>query len=510
MAFHGSAAAAIKGEIVASRPDPGARTVLLGATTQYGEQSYAVCLGANEWSPYSAASDSPEVPGDLSTTPSTRRGHHMASMTAGNELLMTRRTNALPRGVGNAHPIFAQRALNSEIWDVEGNRYIDFCAGIAVVNTGHCHPDVVAAIQSQLPLFTHTCFQVVAYESYVSLVERLCHLAPGSHPKKAFLMSTGAEAVENAIKVARAYTKRSGIIAFNGAFHGRTMFTLSLTGKVDPYKSSFGPFPAEVFHAPYPSSVGGVTVDDAIGGIERIFKNDIEASRVAAVFVEPVQGEGGYLPAPPEFLQRLRALCDQHGILLVADEIQTGIARTGKMFAMEHSGVVPDIITLAKGLGGGTPISAVIGRADIMDAATPGGLGSTYAGNPLACAAAHAVLDVVENEALCQRSSVIGERIRRYFGELSKKHVCIGDIRGLGAMTAVEFFHDGDRCCPAPDIANALKAEALKRGLLLLNCGTNGNVLRVMVPLTISNEILDEGLAIIGSVLGDLATQGRA
>jgi 4-aminobutyrate aminotransferase/4-aminobutyrate aminotransferase/(S)-3-amino-2-methylpropionate transaminase len=434
----------------------------------------------------------------------------MASTPSTNAQLMTRRMDALPRGVGNAHPIFAAKALNSEIWDVEGKRYIDFCAGIAVVNTGHCHPDVVAAIQAQLPLFTHTCFQVVAYESYVSLAERLCRLAPGSHPKKAFFMSTGAEAVENAIKVARAYTKRSGIIAFNGAFHGRTMFTLSLTGKVDPYKASFGPFPAEVYHAPYPSAVGDVTVDDAIAGVEKIFKNDIEASRVAAIFVEPVQGEGGYLPAPPEFLKRLRTLCDQHRILLVADEIQTGVARTGKMFAMEHSGVVPDIITMAKGLGGGTPISAIIGRADVMDASNPGGLGSTYAGNPLACAAAHAVLDVVEKEGLCQRSTAIGERIRNFFNELAKKHACIGDVRGLGAMTAVEFFFGGDKSRPAADIANALKAEAKNRGLLLLNCGNNGNVLRVMVPLTIPDRILDEGLAVIGAVLDDLAAQGRA
>lgn len=434
----------------------------------------------------------------------------MASTNQTNAQLMARRVDALPRGIGNAHPIFAKKAFNSEIWDVEGKRYIDFCAGIAVVNTGHCHPKVVTAIQAQAPLYTHTCFQVVAYEEYISLAERLCKLAPGSAPKKAFFMSTGAEAVENAIKVARAYTKRSGIIAFNGAFHGRTMFSLALTGKVDPYKTSFGPFPGEVFHAPFPSDVNGITTDDAIAGIEKIFKNDIEASRVAAIFVEPVQGEGGYIPAPTDFLQRLRALCDQHGILLVADEIQTGVARTGKMFAMEHSGVVPDIITMAKGLGGGTPISAIVGRADIMDASNPGGLGSTYAGNPLACAAAHAVLDIVEEEGLCQRSMAIGERIRGFFANLSKTYACIGDVRGLGAMTAVEFFKGGDKTKPASDIANELKAEALKRGLILLNCGVNANVLRIMVPLTISDQILDEGLAIIGGILRDLASAGKA
>lgn len=424
--------------------------------------------------------------------------------------LMKRRVESIPRGIGNAHPIFAARALNSEIWDVEGRRFIDFCAGIAVVNTGHCHPRVIKAVSDQLPLFTHTCFQVVAYESYVALTERLCRLAPGAEPKKAFLMTTGAEAVENAIKIARAYTKRSAIIAFNGAFHGRTMFSLALTGKVDPYKNGFGPFPGEVYHAPYPSDVHGITVEDALGGIEKLLKNDVEASRVAAVFVEPVQGEGGYIPAPPQFLQGLRSLCDRHGILMVADEIQTGVARTGRMLAIEHSGVVPDIITMAKGLGGGLPISAVIARADIMDASNPGGLGSTYAGSPLACVAALEVLRIVEEERLCERSVAIGERMRRFFDELAETHVCIGDVRGLGAMTAVEFFHDGNLGRPAPDIANRLKTEALKRGLLLLTCGTNGNVLRLMVPLTISDELLNEGLEIIASILAEVAVAEAA
>jgi 4-aminobutyrate aminotransferase/4-aminobutyrate aminotransferase/(S)-3-amino-2-methylpropionate transaminase len=427
-----------------------------------------------------------------------------------NAQLMARRVDALPRGVGNAHPVFAEKALNSEIWDVEGKRYIDFCAGIAVVNTGHCHPKVIAAIQSQLTQFTHTCFQVIAYDGYVALAERLCKLAPGSAPKKAFFMNTGAEAVENAVKVARAYTGRPGIIAFNGAFHGRTMMTLALTGKVNPYKTGFGPFPGEVFHAPYPSAIHGISVEDAIAGIEKIFKNDIEASRVAAIIVEPVQGEGGYIPASADFLQGLRALCDRHGILLIADEVQSGVARTGKMLAIEHSGVVPDIITMAKGLGGGTTISAIVGRADVMDASVPGGLGGTYGGNPLACAAALAVLDIVEEEGLCQRSARIGERMRGFFGELAKKLPCIGDIRGLGAMTAVEFFTDGDKTRPAADLANALKTEALKRGLILLNCGVNGNVLRLMTPLTISDAVLDEGLSIIGAILNDLAATGKA
>ncbi len=418
-----------------------------------------------------------------------------------NAALMARRSAALPRGVAQAHGVFAERAENAEIWDVEGRRWIDFCAGIAVVNTGHRHPRVVEAARQQLEKFTHTCFQVVAYESYVELAERLNKLAPGATSKKSFFMSTGAEAIENAVKIARAATGRSGIIAFNGAFHGRTMFTLALTGKVDPYKIGFGPFPPEVFHAPYPNALHGISIDDAMTGLEKIFKNDIEAARVAAIFIEPVQGEGGYLPAPPEFLQRLRVLCDQHGILLVVDEIQTGAARCGKMFAIEHSGVEPDIITMAKGLGGGLTLSAIIGKAEVMDAAVPGGLGSTYAGHPMAVAGALAVLDVIEEEKLCARALALGEMTRARLGALQSRFDCIAEVRGLGAMTAVEFCHAGDPHRPAPEIANALKAEAAKRGLLLLNCGIYGNVLRLMLPLTISDTVLDEGMAILEAAL---------
>ena len=410
---------------------------------------------------------------------------------------MARRAAALPRGVGQAHPLIASRALNAELWDVEGNRYIDFVAGIAVVNTGHCHPKVVAAAQAQLPHFTHTCFQVVAYEGYLRLAERLNALAPGDAPKKTFFVNSGAEAVENSIKVARAFTGRPGIIAFNGGFHGRTLLTLGLTGKIDPHKLGVGPFPGEIYHAPFPNDVHGVSVDDAIRGVEALFKADIEAKRVAAFIIEPVQGEGGYYPAPAEFMQRLRALADKHGILLIADEIQTGVARTGKMFAMEHFGVVPDIITMAKGLGGGFPIAAIIGRADIMDALSPGGLGSTYAGSPVACAAALAVLDVVESEHLCERSAEIGEHMRSRLRDLSKRQKCIGDVRGLGAMVALELFHDGDHARPAPELVKAVVAEALKHGLLLLSCGVYGNVLRLMVPLTIEQAVLDEGLDIL-------------
>lgn len=422
-----------------------------------------------------------------------------------NSGLMERRAAALPRGVGQAHPLFAAKAQNAELWDVEGRRYIDFVAGIAVVNTGHNHPRVVEAAQRQLECFSHTAFQVVAYDSYLRLAERLNALAPGDAPKKSMLVSTGAEAVENAIKIARAYTGRPGVIAFNGGFHGRTLLALGLTGKIDPYKLGVGPFPGEIYHAPYPCALHGISVDDAIHGIELLFKNDIEASRVAAFIIEPVQGEGGYYPAPAEFLQRLRALADKHGILLIADEIQSGIGRCGKMFAIEHSGVVPDLITLAKGLGGGFPISAVVGRADVMDKLGPGGLGGTYAGAPIACSAALAVLDVMEQESLCTRALEVGDHMQMRLREMAARHKCIGDVRGLGAMVAVEFFHDGDHARPAPEIAKAVIAAALQRGLLLLSCGSYGNVLRLMVPLTIERAILDEGLDILAAAMDTLA-----
>lgn len=411
--------------------------------------------------------------------------------------LMERRKAALPRGVGQGHPIFAARAENAEIWDVEGRRWIDFCAGIAVVNTGHRHPKIVEAVRKQLESYTHTCFQVVAYEGYVALCERLNKLMPGATPKKSFLMNSGAEAVENAIKVARAYTGRRGVIAFGGGFHGRTMFTMALTGKVDPYKIKFGPFAGDIYHVPYPDPIHGVTEEESFMAINRLFKWDIEATEVAAIIVEAVQGEGGYIPASTNFIKGLRELCDKHGIMLIVDEVQTGVARCGKMFAIEHHGIEPDVMTMAKGLGGGLVISAVIGKAHVMDAAVPGGLGSTYAGNPLAVASALAVLDVVEEEKLADRAAMLGQRMRLRLGKLKERFDCVADVRGLGAMTAVEFCHQGDPQHPAGDIATALKNEAAKRGLLLLNCGSYGNVLRIMIPLTIPESVLDEGLSII-------------
>ncbi len=418
-----------------------------------------------------------------------------------NEAIMQRRAAALPRGISYAHGIIAERALNAEIWDVEGNRYIDFCAGIAVVNTGHCHPKVVAAVEAQLTQFNHTCFQVVGYDSYIHLAERLNQLAPGPTPKKTFFMNSGAEAIENAVKVARAATGRSGIIAFNGAFHGRTMFSVAMTGKIDPYKKGFGPFPAEVYHAPFPYPLHGVSEDDAIAGLHHLFKYDIEANRVAAIFIEPVQGEGGYIPAPPSFLKRIREICDEHGILMVVDEVQTGIGRCGKLFAIEHTDIEPDIITLAKGLGGGFTLSAVVGKAHVMDAAQPGGLGSTYAGNPIAIAAAHAVLDIIDEENLCDRAMHIGVILRSRFEKMQQTFPFISEIRQLGAMTGIEFCHHNDPHQPAADIANALKAETAKKGLLVLNCGIYGNVLRIMVPLTVSDAVLHEGIDIIEMAL---------
>ena len=430
-----------------------------------------------------------------------------ASTLSDNETLRRRQAAAVPRGLSRAHPVYAARASNAELWDVEGRRFIDFCGGIAVVNTGHCHPRVLGAVESQLRRFTHTCIQVVAYEPYVRLAERLNALAPGSGPKKTLFLSTGAEAVENAVKIARASTGRTGIIAFAGAFHGRTMMALALTGKVRPYKAGFGPYPAEVFHAPFPCDLHGVSVDDAIRGVERLLKSEIEPRRVAAVVVEPVQGEGGYYVAPPEFLRRLRSLCDEHGMLLIADEIQTGIGRTGKMFAVEHSGVVPDIITLAKGLGGGFPISAVVGCAKVMDAVDVGGLGGTYAGSPIGCAAALAVLDVIEQEGLLERSHWLGARMESRLREMARRHLFIGDVRGLGLMLAIELFEGGDRSKPAPELASRVIQEARERGLLLLGCGIHGNAIRMMTPLTIPERVMDEGLRILDDALAAVSTR---
>ena len=418
-----------------------------------------------------------------------------------NAALMLRRRAALPSGYGQGFEIFADRAEGAEIWDVEGKRYIDFAGGIAVLNTGHRHPALVAAVQAQLERFTHTCFQVMAYEPYVELAEKLNAMAPGNFAKKSFFLTSGAEAVENAIKVARAYTKRTGVIAFGGGFHGRTMMGMALTGKVQPYKAGFGPFPAEVFHAKFPNPFHGVSEDDAMASLDALFKYDIEPSRVAAIILEPVQGEGGFYAATPAFAQRLRALCDQHGMLLIADEVQTGAGRTGTWLACEQWGVVPDIITMAKSLAGGMPLSAVIGRAEVMDAPAVGGLGGTYAGNPLACAAALAVIEIFEKENLLARSKAMGQHLVQRLSAMQAKFSSIGEVRGLGAMVAIELCKNGDPHQPDADLTKRMVAEAQKRGLILLSCGVYANVIRVLVPLVASDALLDEGLDIMEEAL---------
>lgn len=419
-----------------------------------------------------------------------------------NQHWMDRRTAAVARGVGQTHALFAERADNAELWDVEGRRYLDFAGGIAVLNTGHRHPAVMAAVQAQMERFTHTCFQVVAYDSYVLLAEKLNALAPGDFDKKTLLLTTGAEALENAVKIARSHTGRSGIISFTGGYHGRTLMTLAMTGKVAPYKLGFGPFPGETFHALFPNPLHGVSVEDAKHSLSLLFQNDIEPGRVAAIVIEPVQGEGGFYIAPPEFLRYLRELCDQHGILLIADEVQTGAGRTGTWFAMEHSGVAPDLTTTAKSLAGGFPLSAVVGRAQVMDAPAPGGLGGTYAGNPLACAAALAVIQVFEDEQLLDKGRQLGEQLLLRLRELQQRHPIIGDVRGLGAMVAFELFdRDGRPDAVATKRVIGLAAE---RGLLLLACGVHGNVVRILVPLTAAPALVEEGLGIIDACLGEL------
>jgi len=400
--------------------------------------------------------------------------------------------------VGVMGTFFADRADNAELWDVEGQRFIDFAGGIAVMNTGHGNPKVVAAIEAQLKRFTHTCYQVVPYESYIALAEKLNAMTPGSHAKKTALFSTGAEAIENAIKIARSYTKRSGVIAFSGAFHGRSLFAVSLTGKVQPYKAGFGPFPPEIYHAPFPCHCASLA--EVKKAVQHIFKADIEPSRVAAIVFEPVQGEGGFNVIQAEAVQWLRALCDEHGIVLIADEIQTGFGRTGKMFAMEHFGVIPDLMTIAKSLAGGVPLSAVTGKAEIMDAPAPGGLGGTYAGNPLAIAAAHAVIDVMRDEKLPERGQQLGDQLKAVLQEMRAAVPQIADVRGLGAMVAVEFNRPGSDE-PDADFTKKVQAEALKRKLILLTCGVNANVVRFLFPLTIQQPVFDEAMDVLRAAL---------
>jgi 4-aminobutyrate aminotransferase / (S)-3-amino-2-methylpropionate transaminase / 5-aminovalerate transaminase len=429
-------------------------------------------------------------------------------MTASNESWAARRMAAVPRGVGNATQIYAAKAENAEVWDVEGKRYIDFAGGIAVLNTGHKNPKVMARVEAQLQRFTHTCFQVMPYDSYIELAERINTLAPGKFDKKTIFLTTGAEAIENAVKIARAATGRSAIISFAGGFHGRTMMTLALTGKVAPYKIGFGPFPPEVFHLPFPSEFQGISEKESLAALDRLFKADVEPKRVAAIVIEPVQGEGGFNVAPFGFLRELRKRCDEHGILLIADEVQTGFGRTGKMFAIEHSGVAPDLIAMAKSLAGGFPLSGVVGRAEIMDAVPAGGLGGTYGGNPLACAAGLGVLEAIEEDGLLARSEKLGQRLKERFEAMQRSNriPCIGEVRGLGAMVALELVKDRTSKEPAPDLTKAVVTRAADKGLIVLSCGTNANVIRILVPLTASDALVDEGVGILeGAFLDALA-----
>ncbi len=415
---------------------------------------------------------------------------------ATNRAIHARREAAIARGIGHTTPVSAARARNAELWDVEGRRYVDFAGGIAVLNVGHCHPRVIEAARQQLDRFTHTCFQVVLYENYVRLAERLNALVPIAAPTKAMLLTTGAEATENAVKIARAATGRSGVIAFTGAFHGRTVMAMSMTGKVVPYKKGLGPAQPNVWHVPFPVEDDGVDVEDTLRHLEFLFRADVDPAEVAAIIVEPVQGEGGFHQAPAALMRAIRTTCDRHGIVFVADEVQTGFGRTGKMFAMEHYDVEPDLVCLAKSLAGGFPLSGLVGRAALMDAAGPGGLGGTYAGNPVACAAALAVLDIIEEERLLDRANVIGARIKGRLAEFSQRNdlVPIARVRGPGAMIAFDVRTGVGAREPDPAATRRVVQRAHENGLILLSCGTHANVIRILVPLTAEDEIIEEGL----------------
>ena len=413
-----------------------------------------------------------------------------------NAEIAERRTDAIAQGVGMMTQVYADHAKNAEVWDVEGNRYIDFAAGIAVVNTGHCHPKIMQAVTDQLARFTHTCHQVIPYENYIRLAERLNAKVPGDFVKKTVFVTTGAEAVENAIKVARIHTGRSAVIAFGGSFHGRTFMTMSLTGKVTPYKKGFGAMMPDVYHVPFPIDLHGISTQQSMDALTKLFKADLDPDRVAAIIVEPVQGEGGFYPAPADLMRGLRQLCDDHGIVMIADEVQTGFARTGTLFAMDGYDVAADITTMAKGLAGGLPLAALTGRAEMMDAAHPGGLGGTYAGNPLGIAASNAVLDVIEEEDLCNRAAELGSRLKQRLEQIRSNTPEMVDVRGPGFMIAAEF-NTLDGSAPNPDMTHRIRMEALKRGLILLTCGVYGNVIRFLAPITIEDEIFAEAMEIL-------------
>ena len=421
-----------------------------------------------------------------------------------NQALHQAREQQVPQGAFNVTPYFTARAKGAEVWDVEGKRYVDFAGGIGVVNVGHCNEKVVAAIKEQADKFLHTCFHIVMYEPYVELARRLNELTPGDFAKKTVLVNSGAESVENAVKAARYYTKRPAVIVAEGAFHGRTLLAMTMTSKVKPYKYGYGPYAPEVYRIPYaycyrcPYNLTypacGVACAHAL---EDFFIDHVAAEQTAAVVLEPVLGEGGFVAPPPEYFGIVRDICDKHGILLVADEVQTGVCRTGKMFAMEHYGVAADITTVAKSIGGGLPLAATVGRAEVMEASHVGGLGGTFGGNPVACAAALAVLDFVAEVDLAERGRVVGERVRQRFNQMAERFPLIGDVRGLGAMMALELVSDRDKKTPAPEQTKKLAAWCQEHGLILLSCGKYGNVIRTLMPLVITDGQLDEGLDIL-------------
>lgn len=420
-----------------------------------------------------------------------------------NQSIHARREKAVPNGLASAFPIYTAKAQNAELWDADGNRYLDFIGGISVLNTGHCHPKVTEAAVKQAQAFSHTAANIVMYESYVELAEKLNAAAPGNTPKKTAFFTTGAEALENAVKIARAKTGRNGVITFSGGFHGRTLFTLGMTGKVAPYKTLFGPFPAGIYHAPFPHENLGVSEADAVAALQKIFKADIEATQVAAIAIEPVQGEGGFYPVSPSFAKTLRDICDEHGIMLICDEVQTCFGRTGTLFATEQLGIEPDLLTAAKSLAGGYPLSAVIGKAEVMDAPLPGGLGGTYGGNPVAIAAALTVFEVIKEENLLARANQLGETFNNALSDAqSKQGSIVTNIRNKGAMIAFDIVDKAGQ--PDATATKALIDFCQGKGLLIASCGLNANSIRIMVPLTATNDNIAEGLGVIGDGLDSL------
>ncbi len=425
----------------------------------------------------------------------------MNSALTENQRLLALRDRHIPRGIVTAHPVVAARAQGAELWDVDGKRYLDFVGGIGVLNVGHSHPRVVEAVRSQVGDISHASFQVVAYETYIEVAARLNAMIGGDEHYKSVLFTSGAEAVENAIKIARGYTNRTGVISFRGGFHGRTLLGVTLTGMSQPYKQNFGPFPAEIYHATYPNAYRGISSDNALAELDELFATDVAPDRVAAILIEPVQGDGGFLAAPKEFLQALRERCTKHGIVLILDEIQTGFGRTGTMFGFQHAEIKPDLVTVAKSLAGGMPLSGVVGRAEMMDAPTPGGLGGTYGGNAVACAAALAVMKIFEEEGLLAKGEALGAQLHEGLLALQRRYPRIGNVRGLGFMQAMEMVADDARQSPDAALAQSVIDHARDAGLLVIKCGVQRNVVRFLAPLVTSPAQLAEALQMLDKAL---------